>query len=416
MTGLVCKISMGLIFLFAYQFHLIAQIQIIEKSTTESDDRIITIIENEKTKTRYTIFENRLGRINIQNGPKAGLEYEKVSSGVLTDNHNILFEPFESFLFLKEDIIYTTKLDWKNYKKIISKYKLNDSLILQRKIICGSIETSIVFNKSKNIIIVNNLSEGYGSNFIIVSDQLDILDNYKPFDSGYEISIFGSDDDSFFLIAKSFDIASSYKVAIFDNKDGEMKFEFVAPFDEAHKIANASIHIDKLILSLETNNSSTDNKLVSINFTGDIIWSYSYPDPAYQPFIYYIPDNGSLITNTLNEVLAIDINTGIKIWDFSLNSYYPEIMSANRAKVIPLAHSLLLQNTMIGIVLGEIVTSGGVPKGFINENLFVLDLEGILQKHITYTNPIYEVYLISLNQNQFILINDNKLHHYEKND
>ncbi len=413
MTQLNSKVSLLIIVLYGFNFQMYAQI--IEKDRTITNDRIVAIYEAKEPKKIVSVFENKEGSIIIKEGPKAGSEYEKISSGILIEGNHHFFLPYESFLFYKEGFIFTVKLDWTTYTKVILKYKIEDNLVLQNKLNIGSIESGIKINKSRNLIIVDDLSEGFGSLFNIISTDLEVLRNYKPFECGFKNSIIDSDSTRLVIITESEEIPSLFKTAFFNYLDGTKTVEYYTfenQFDVGSKVTNIAVPDEGLLILIANQSWPNKTKLLLIDKIGGVIWVYKNSDQSYMPFIYC--NNKTAIFNNINNLIAINLETGNEEWKFSFEHYFPNTEVKNIAKVIPLSHTLVFKNSMIGIVMGEIVHANGISNGYSNEKLFLLSWDGILKKLFNYQENAINVNLIDINLNQFILINDKKSYYYEK--
>ncbi|MEZ5198828.1 MAG: hypothetical protein R2764_21365 [Bacteroidales bacterium] len=399
--------------IFVFQAQIYAQTEILQTKIITTTDRTIDVFKSKDSRTFIQVFENNEGSVVIDEGPKAGLEYEKIVSGLIIDGIKYTFLPNETYFFHKDGHVFTIYLNWKTYRKVLKKYDLSSELQFEKELTIGSIESGIHLNQNKSIIVVDNLSEGYGTDFKIINTNFEILNEFKPFDSGFKYSDISSDSLNFIIITESENAQTIFNVAFFDNLNGLEIFNYNLSLDNESKIITSNIAGENTLIVVNNSSWVKRSKLISVNKLGNIQWEFNYPNFTYNPFIF--SKNTSVIINCIDQLICLNLNTGNEEWKFNFENYYQDFISNNRMKVITIEHKLLLNNQLISIFFGEINKNKGLPDGYTNQKIFFLNWNGELVDTFFLTKDISkDCGLFDIDQNHFALFNNKKLYYYEE--
>jgi len=406
------RITFIFILLFVF-FRIEAQHLIESIELAETQDNVVNIYQNSKTGEIFRHYSNTLDSSVLDLGIINDMMSENIQEGIIwEDGKNIQFSKGEHFLSTNDDYILTVMKFWDNeketYCKEVRRYSLfQRSLLENEEKLCIPKDDEVIILSNGNFI-VSNFSVDYGTKFSIYSNNLELLESYKPFILGFENIQFAEKNNIL--------LAVSYPTKTYPHKTLKMMF--------------ISATRGTLLLEKEVHNNFSTNQIFALNdlfilfgagwlnafkTDGKIKWDRTFD----KPLSIFEDDQGELIyIVTEEELYCLQKKNGKIEWTKRILNYYPfemgtELESIVNINVSPIGIYSLFDGSEIGLILGQKKDTLGKSNLNHQVTLLRLDKHGEFINQVGLASKSKIVKMIS-ETDTFKVITDNHVKKYSK--
>ena len=370
------------------------------QSLSRENDKIIGAFVDEANDDFVRLFENDIGSKQIEKGHYKGVRvFDKSSGLILSNGTRIPFENNEKFIQYNNGRILISKDDYENYQKEIKLYSFRgNSLSEISSMVSPLLEISVSFLKN-GMIVLSDENEGFGKNVKIFSNNLTELNEYQPFDTGFERSKLTVKDDQLVGFFNQFN-GENTKLTWFDGLSGDLVKEVNVDLKNFRCTQIHALGNDIILYGTRT--------LVSVGPSGIVNWTKEILLPNFELF----HNNQDLIfAFDGDKIHCIKAQSGAVIWAKSITNF-GNYGIVGRDKTLRIFSFENFDNS-IGIVAGI------SKKGTVNysdqkssSRFYQIDLAGELQTVIDLKTESQIVH-IQKSDSGFKLIDDNEIKLYE---
>lgn len=168
------------------------------------------------------VYSDSVGTGKLKGGTFGGFDYIEFAQGLKlqTAGKEVPFKRFERFNSYKDGVILTTQSGSDGERVKFQTYSFEKGLLNQLgSVSYGSIETSATQVSSKNVV-VDDLSEGYGSYYEIYDRNLKLLRRTEPSAGGYQAMLVTGNDK--YVVAVTYINKDTTRIAIHSADSGDI--------------------------------------------------------------------------------------------------------------------------------------------------------------------------------------------------
>jgi hypothetical protein len=286
------------------------------KEIFENNDLTFTnILYDYSTDNYIGVYEKSCETKIISSGRWGGMRYdERVNGIIFSDSSKVELDKNELPFYCGFNTLLTVYMNYNNTEKTIRSYKItSNNLKLNNSLVVSIYSNPIVISEDGNFCI-SDFGEGAGRYFSIISKDLDILNNYEPFDNVYDHISFDTNNDIFVATAYNAD-EKSMKIYLFDSDNGTLlkEKEFIA--DRCP--LRVKIHRKNVITYLSGLGEINDEVKI-YNMDLNIIWKMKLTKPIYNSTI--MVSGGNLIFKYPKNIKSYYLSKGRENWTKKLQN------------------------------------------------------------------------------------------------
>ncbi|RPH29988.1 MAG: hypothetical protein EHM93_16465 [Bacteroidales bacterium] len=429
---IICIITAISVNAFSQTLKLKVQDKTVELKSSSANlpiDNIVDLIKD-KNQNDILIYSNYLGVKDIKEGNFKGQQTGIFKEGVVfKDGSKFEFSEKETYICNIENSIYSEKIDFLNSVKNINVYHINNnSLIKSPNSITIQFNNSFERIPNCEFLIFSNMDETVGDEVKIYDKNLNIINTYKPFDTGFSGLLYNSIGENIFIISTP---------SIYSNSNKKFKLSIINT--QNNFSINEINYLDKIepqrLISLDNNLVLISvGKIMLISRLGHLLWSKNLNVSPTDFSTVGCESEGKLFVIAEGAVVCMNILDGSVLWRISLKDIYPTFEKPKSIKneyymsYVTIDFKILVSLKMICIISAKKehnLKDNSIT--YSSKNLTLIDYEGKIIKHIPLTSTVkssinainyiegrVKTCQLLIEDNGFRVINDRKIEKYEK--
>ncbi len=364
------------------------KLNLIEKQNYSDD--IIGVFSNKSSDELIKVFSNGL---------------------IFKDNNKFFFDVNEEYLCNDENYVFTVKSDIKNDNQEIKKYSISNNNLQEIKTLnINTYYKSISPFGNSNIILVSDEYEGYGYKIELYSKDLQLINDYIPFENEFELMEFSSNNKYLALAVNPYPPYNK-KLAIFNSKNGKLITDIITDI-ELNKDNTIVLFIKCLTNQIILFNTNIDDPIeqtiFSYSYNGTYKWKYNLKRPIYRNMVIENNEKNLFAYCTGDDIICINSENVKEEWTINFKDIYKE--ESINYEIVPMTDWInLVDKDLIVFVLFKIkrITE------FIDLRLIVINWDGELIETEKLGNSKSDINLFYLNSKLIIIMDNNDLLIYE---